>query len=116
MELEVILAADAPVGPHGGMRKADETVKLDAVTATELVYQGKARWPEGKEPRLPAAEPTETRSSGSSGSSSSKSRSGGSSRSKSRGNSAGGSQPPTTAPAQDNGTGEVPVDMKQTGE
>lgn len=94
MELEVILAQDLPVGPKGGTRKADETVSLPAVEAQELVYLGKARWPEGKAPQRPSTEVDDAPAPRSSGGTKAK------------------AKPRTTAPREDNGTGEVPDEMK----
>lgn len=57
MELEVTLARDLPVGPRGGVVKADTTVSLPATQAHELVYTGQARWPDKKTAGIQGAQP-----------------------------------------------------------
>lgn len=43
-DVEVTLAVDLPVGPRGGVKKADETVWLPSSEAALLVSLGQARY------------------------------------------------------------------------
>lgn len=54
-EVEVTLAQDSPVGPRGGMVKADTQVRLPWSEAELLVAQGAARYEKKSAAVVPAA-------------------------------------------------------------
>lgn len=63
-EVEVTLARDLPVGPRGGLVKADEQVKLPYAEAQLLVAKGHARYEKKSAPVAVPAPGTTTAAGG----------------------------------------------------